>query len=310
MEEACRDNLANMLSHAQLIVKNDAEISNILNGFHFNSSNIDTGICRSMELLKLRPGSKPNEFRLFWIKLESSFHAPGLNTQNTPFDVIPAGVDISHGRICKKLIVISICVVVDVPYRYYILNILRITDESDWSSHRSLRNTEEQPDACQPSNTTTMLNDIVTSMPTPHIRRAMKCAKFIQDNKIDINDRGELVHNHKVSENTNATDLINEAIRRKQMKTTGSKEFATLLNELNCPIELIGNPSYKKYMQSGNGIFRKSAQKGGGTKKSKKKPCMPGIYVYKKKSVNKMKSVNRTKLNEKCIKPRFKWCKY
>ena len=97
------------------------------------------------------------------------------------------------------------------------------------------KETEIQPDACQPSNTTAVLNDIVTSMPTPHIRRAMKFAKFIQDNQIDINDRGELVHNHKVSENTNATDLINEAIRRRQMNTTGSKEFATLLNELNCP---------------------------------------------------------------------------
>ena len=133
------------------------------------------------------------------------------------------------------------------------------------------KETEIQPDACQPSNTTAVLNDIVTSMPTPHIRRAMKFAKFIQDNKIDINDRGELVHNHKVSENTNATDLINEAIRRKQMNTTGSKEFATLLNELNCPMELIGNPIYKKYMQSGNGIFRKSVQKGRGIKKSRKK---------------------------------------
>ena len=86
------------------------------------------------------------------------------------------------------------------------------------------------------------------------------------------------------------------------MKTTESKGFAMLLNELNCPIELIGNPSYKKYMQSDNGIFRKSAQKGRGTKKSKKKPCMPG------KSVNEKKSSNRT--NSKCIKPRFKWCKY
>ena len=171
------------------------------------------------------------------------------------------------------------------------------------------KDVEIQPDACQSSNTTAMLNDIVTSMPTPHIRRAMKFAKFIQDNKIDINDRGELVHNHKVSENTNATDLINEAIRRKQMNTTGSKEFATLLNELNCPIELIGNPSYKKYMQSGNGIFRKSAQKGGGTKKSKKKPRMSGKSVNKKKSVNGKKSVNWEKSNKKCIKPRFDWCK-
>ena len=49
-----------------------------------------------------------------------------------------------------------------------------------------------------------MLNDIVISMPTPHIRLAIKFAKFIQDNKIHINDRGELVHNHKVSENTDA----------------------------------------------------------------------------------------------------------
>ena len=88
------------------------------------------------------------------------------------------------------------------------------------------------------------------------------------------------------------------------MNTTGSKEFATLLNELNCPIELIGNPSYKKYIQSGNGIFRKCVQKGGGTKKSKKKSRMP------RKSVNTKKSVNRTKSNKKCIKPRFKWCKY
>jgi len=161
------------------------------------------------------------------------------------------------------------------------------------------KETEIQPDASQPSNTTTaVLNDIVTSMPTPHIRRAMKFAKFIQDNRIDINDRGELVHNHKVSEKTNATDLINEAIRRKQMNTTGSKEFAKLLNELNCPIELIGNPSYKKYMQSGNGIFRKSVQKGRGIKKSKKKARTSG------------NSANRKKSNKKCIKPRFKWCKY
>ena len=88
------------------------------------------------------------------------------------------------------------------------------------------------------------------------------------------------------------------------MNTTGSKEFATLLNELNCPIELIGNPSYKRYMQSGNGILRKSAQKGRGIKKSKKKPSTSG------KSVNRKKSVNKKKSNKKCIKPRFKWCKY
>ena len=112
----------------------------------------------------------------------------------------------------------------------------------------------------------------------------MKFAKFIQDNQININDRGELVHNHKVSENTNATDLINEAIRRKQMNTIGSKDFATLLNELNCPMELIGNPSYKKYMQSGNFIFRKSVQKGRGFKKSKKRPRLSGKSVNRKKS--------------------------
>ena len=146
MEEACRDDLANMLSHAQLIVENDAEISNILHGSHFNACNIDTGICRSVELLKLKPGSKPIEFRLFWIKLESSRHAPRLNVQYTPFDVISAGVDISHGRTCTKLIVISICVVVDVSYRYDILNILCVTDESNWSSHQSLRNTCIQPE--------------------------------------------------------------------------------------------------------------------------------------------------------------------
>ena len=165
------------------------------------------------------------------------------------------------------------------------------------------KDVEIQPDTCQTSNTTTMLNDIVTSMPTPHIRRAMKFAKFMQDNKININDRGEMVHDQKVSENTNATDLINEAIRRKQMNTAGSEEFAALLNELNCPIELIGNPSYKKYMQSGNGILRKSAQKGRGIEKSKKKPSTSG------KSVNRNKSVNRKNSNKKCIKPRFKWCK-
>ena len=133
------------------------------------------------------------------------------------------------------------------------------------------KETEIQPDACQPSNTTAVLNDIVSSMPKPHIRRAMKFAKFIQDNQININSRGELVHNHKVSENTNATDLINEVVRRKQMNSTGSKEFATLLNELNCPIELIGNPSYKKYMQSGNGICRKSVQKAEELKNPRKK---------------------------------------
>ena len=61
------------------------------------------------------------------------------------------------------------------------------------------KDVEIQPDACQPSNTTSMLNDIVTLMPTPHIRRAMKFAKFTQDNEIDFNDRGEMVHYHKVS---------------------------------------------------------------------------------------------------------------
>ena len=156
------------------------------------------------------------------------------------------------------------------------------------------KETEIQPDVRQPSNTTAVLNDIVTSMPTPHIRRAMKFAKFILDNQIDINDRGELVHNHKVSENTNITDLINEVVRRRNMNTTGRKEFVALLNELNCPIEWIGNPSYTKYMQSGNGIFRKSVQKGRGFEKSKKKGHTPG------------KSVNRKKTNKKCIKPRFK----
>ena len=106
----------------------------------------------------------------------------------------------------------------------------------------------------------------------------MKFAKFIQDNQININDWGELVHNHKVSENTNATDLINEAIWRRQMNTTGSKEIATLLNELNCPIELIGNPSYKKYLQSGNSIFRKSIQKGRGIKNPRKKrACLANL---------------------------------
>ena len=145
---------------------------------------------------------------------------------------------------------------------------------------------------------TAVLNDIVTSMPTPHIRRAMKFAKVIQKNQININDRRELVHNHKVSENTKATDLINETIRKKRMNTTGSKDFATLLNELICPMELIGNPSYKKYMQSGNGIFRKSVQKHSGIKKSKEKPCISGKFVNRKKS------------DKKCMKPRYKWCKY
>ena len=112
-------------------------------------------------------------------------------------------------------------------------------------------------------------------MPTPHIRRAMKFAKFIQDNQININDRDELVHNHKVSENTNATDLINEAIRRKQMNTTGSKDFATLLNELNCPMELIGNPSYKKYMKSGNGILGKVFRRVEGLKNPRKNRACP-----------------------------------
>ena len=45
------------------------------------------------------------------------------------------------------------------------------------------KETEIQSDACQPSNTTAVLNDIVTSMPTPHIRHAMKFAEFIQDNQ-------------------------------------------------------------------------------------------------------------------------------
>ena len=173
------------------------------------------------------------------------------------------------------------------------------------------KETEIQREACQSTNTATVLNDIVTSMPTPHIRRAMKFAKFIQDNQINFNDRGELVHNNKVSENTNATDLLNEVIRRKQMNSTGSKEFATLLNELNCPTELIGNPSYKKYMQSGNGIKR--FQSGKGIGKLKRKVCKSGKRIGKSKNKviqsDKQKSVRqvrKTGQSVKCKKPRFK----
>ena len=171
------------------------------------------------------------------------------------------------------------------------------------------KETEVQPDTCQSYNTAAVLNDIVTSMPTPHIRRAMKFAKFIKDNQINFNERGELVHNQNVSENSNATDLINEVLRRKQMNTTGSKEFATLLNELNCPIELIGNPSYRKYMQSGHGITvnrsKKRSQRGRGVGIEPKKSNKRKLRKSAQSETN-----SRKKSNKKNIQPRFKWCKY
>ena len=112
------------------------------------------------------------------------------------------------------------------------------------------------------------------------------------------------MYNQKVCENTNATDLVNEIIPRKQMNTKGSTELATILNELNYPSELIGNPSYRKYMQSGHGILvnrgRKLKQSGRGIGKSNKR----------KTDETKQSKNSEKKSKGKSLKPRFKWCKF
>lgn len=95
-----------------------------------------------------------------------------------------------------------------------------------------------------------ILNDVIRTVPATHIPNTMKLVDFIKRQpRIDFNERGEMILDKRIISDTHAVDLINEVVRRKNMNANGSIEFASMLKEVNCPKELIVNPTYRKYMR-------------------------------------------------------------
>lgn len=152
-----------------------------------------------------------------------------------------------------------------------------------------------------------VLTDVIRTVPPTHIPKAMKLVDFLKRNpRVDFNDRGELTVDKKVVNDTHAIDLINEVVRRKNMNANGSREFASILGELNCPKELIVNPTYKKYIQTEekNRVIRRqigsrngrSSQTGSGKKRRKNEK--KGLR-YKKKRIVENKGLRTEKKSAK-----------
>ena len=93
--------------------------------------------------------------------------------------------------------------------------------------------------------------DVLESVPKKLKSKAERLLRIV-NNHPDLvwSPRGEIVWQGRVIENSNAVDLINDALRRRRVvqSPSGWETFATALKEANAPRDLVGNPDRWRFM--------------------------------------------------------------
>jgi len=88
---------------------------------------------------------------------------------------------------------------------------------------------------------------IVDTVPKKFTKQANNLLRFIKSKEhIQWDKDGTVSYNGVPMKGTNIVDLFNDAIRnRKSFQPNGWRAFASALQDLNVPLELIGNPNRK-----------------------------------------------------------------
>ena len=117
----------------------------------------------------------------------------------------------------------------------------------------------------QPTSSTvldeTVEDDILDSVPKTMRQRAARLIRKIKSSSsIRWNDRGELIYKGNVYPNTNISDLVNDVLRRrKTFQPQGWDVFAEGLQDINVPMDLVGNEERWKWMHSSKPVDKASA---------------------------------------------------
>lgn len=94
--------------------------------------------------------------------------------------------------------------------------------------------------------------EIVASMPkTLKGKAGLLIEKMKADPLCRWNDRGEFVYDGKTIAGSNMVDLVNDLMRTRTKTTQplGWREFGLRMKDMNIPMEFVGNPHYREYME-------------------------------------------------------------
>ena len=93
--------------------------------------------------------------------------------------------------------------------------------------------------------------DIADSVPKSMKTKALRLVDRLRnDPAIQWNDRGELIHEGVAVAGSNIEDLVHDILRkRKTSVLIGWQKFARQLKRINLPMELVGNPDRRQYIQ-------------------------------------------------------------
>ena len=86
--------------------------------------------------------------------------------------------------------------------------------------------------------------EVVDSVPVKMKRKAERILQRLQQHpELKWNSQGEIEFEGQLVKNSNLVDLVNDVLRkRKNFEPTGWKTFATALQRMNVPQDLIGHP--------------------------------------------------------------------
>ena len=105
----------------------------------------------------------------------------------------------------------------------------------------------------QPADQTTIIEqDVLQSVPKTMRGRAERLLHRLKSHPdVTWNSRGEIEYQGLTVKESNITDLVNDVLRKRRnaAEPVGWKTFATALQRMNVPQDLIGNPDRWKYMR-------------------------------------------------------------
>lgn len=97
--------------------------------------------------------------------------------------------------------------------------------------------------------------DIIKMVPKTFRNKANILLNYLRNEQgaIEWDNKGTVTIRNKLIPNSNIVDLVNETLKtKKSTDSVGLLDFATLLQELNVPLEIVGNKTLKQYIQEHN----------------------------------------------------------
>ena len=102
---------------------------------------------------------------------------------------------------------------------------------------------QERPSTPKPKDIKDIEREVLMTIPKPLKRKAEALIYRVnEDPSVKWNERGELIYQGHIVPGSNMTDLIHDALRRRQtIEPQGWRDFARVLRQSNVPHDLIGH---------------------------------------------------------------------